>query len=68
MIKFLLITTLLAGLLLYYWDKVPSRVKTALQDAKTMSGEVIEKGNGMPDSVKKFVDNRLIPEIKEFLK
>lgn len=67
MIKFAVITTLLVGLLLYYWDRVPTRVKTALQDAKTLSGEVIEKGDGMPDSVKKFVDNKLIPEVKKFL-
>jgi hypothetical protein len=63
----MLLMPVLVGLLLYYWDKVPNRVKTALQDAKTMSGEVIEKGEYMPDSVKKFVDNKLIPEVKKFL-
>jgi len=67
MTKFLLIITLLVGLLVFYWEKVPKGIKTALKDAKTMSGEVIEKGSDMPYSVKKYVKKELVPKINEFL-
>jgi hypothetical protein len=67
MIKLMLLITILAGLLIYHWDKVPKRVKTSLQGAKTMSVEVIDNGAEMPDSMKNFVNNKLIPKVKKFL-
>ena len=67
MIKILLITTALAGFLVFYWEKVPKPIKTALEDAKTLSGEVIEKGSDMPDPVKKYMKKNLVPKINKFL-
>jgi hypothetical protein len=65
MIKLLILIVAVTGLTIYHWDKVPQPVKNLIWDAKTVSGEVLEKGKDMPSPVKKYVDEKVIPKAKE---
>jgi len=68
MIKLTILIVSLAGLLLFNWDKIPQPVKDVLWDAKTVSGEILEKGMDMPSPVKAYVDTSLTKKAKALKK
>ena len=61
--KTLIAVTALTAFIWFNWDKVPQPIKKVLGGIKTVSGEVIEKGQDMPDPVKQYVDSVFAPKV-----
>ncbi len=55
--KILFLLIMLAGFISFNWDKVPKPIRTVSEKVWEKGSEIVEKGEHVPEPVKRHVDS-----------